>query len=94
MLGILTESTKSALERLAGVTEIKEEIWDREVLSFNFKNSLKADSVKVVEYKTHPNHYIIEFRKDKKLIHESIIKSPQEFIDRFENVTGIYISYI
>ncbi len=95
---ILNEKTKNALELLAGVTEITETQGSRKGIEFNFKNSLKANFVKIVEYQ---DKYIIQFRKidtdpftgksRDKLVFESIVKE-QEIQDVFEKQTGIYIS--
>ena len=98
---MLTENTSSALKTLAFVNEVdliptKKE--GREVISFDFSNSLKADHCDIVEYniqgyKGLKERYIVQFKKNDKLINESIIK-PQEFNNVFQKVTGIYLNYL
>ena len=67
--------------------------------NFTFERSLKCNYVRLVEKN---NHIIVEFRNKKDdpingkkdyLVYENVIK-PQQFKDVFENVSGIYLSYI
>ena len=67
--------------------------------NFTFERSLKCNYVRLVEKN---NNVIVEFRnkqddpingKKDYLVYEKIIK-PQEFKDVFENVSGIYLSYV
>ena len=97
---ILEESTKQALKALGGVTEFREiGIFEaREGIEFDFKNSLKANYAKIVEYNLPSGEikYIIQLRKrangDDKLVFEDIVK-PSEIDEVFEKRTGISINY-
>ena len=95
---MLTESTKSALRTLAFVNDLDLNVYEnnhgKESLTFDFKNSLKANQCHIVEY-VHRGQdmFVVQFRKDDKLVYESVIK-PQEFDDVFEKVTGIYLTYL
>jgi len=102
-LEILSENTKHSLEVLAGVDEIHESLGSRKGIEFNFKNSLKCNYCKIVEYKiqsTNEMRYIIQLRKKgtdylnnefDKLVFEDIVKF-QDIEQVFENKTGIYLS--
>ncbi len=90
---ILNENQKKSLELLAGVQEIIETQGSRNGIEFNFKNSLKANFCKLVEYQ---DKYIIQLRKitenGDKLVFESVIKEG-EFSEVFQKQTGISIDY-
>ena len=95
---ILNAKLLQILETLAGVQEQDIKILDNG-FKFQFERSLKANFCRVVRY--HDN-VIVEFRKQTNnliegkqdiLVYEASIK-PQEFSNVFENVTGIYLSYI
>ncbi len=95
---IIPEKMKMALEALAGVKNEDIEYTSRG-LRFNFSNSLVANYCQIIEYH---DDYLVEFRKKSDniiegtsnlLVSEKIIK-PQELQDHFENLTGIYLSYI
>jgi len=95
---VLTSDLKKKLETLAGVNEEDITITERG-FKFNFKNSLKANYCRVVKYH---DGVIVEFRKQTdnllegkmdRLIFEQVI-NPQEISTVFEDVTGIYLSYI
>ena len=104
---ILTETTKNSLKILGAVQEsdIVETIGSRKGIEFNFKNSLRSNYCKMVEYRgsrVHGNDmYIIQLRKKSKdpftneekneLVYESVIKK-DEFPEVFERQTGIYLS--
>ncbi len=95
---VLTQELKNKLETLAGVTESDITITERG-FKFPFKNSLVANQCRVVKYH---NGIILEMRKESdnliegttnKLVFEDVIKN-NEFLEVFENVTSIYLSYV
>ena len=95
---MLNESTKSALKTLAFVNDLDLNIYEnnhgKKSLTFDFKNSLKANQCHIVEYVyRNKDMFVVQFKKDDKLVYESVIK-PQEFEKVFENITGIYLSYL
>ena len=94
----LNEKMKTNLETLAGVYEEDYTKTDRGI-KFSFKNSLQANFCHIVEYH---DKYIVEFRKIADnpiegsyniLVSEDIIE-PENLQEHFENVTGIYLSYL
>jgi len=94
MINELNENVINALEILGKAT-LNE---TRQGFEFQFENSNKCNYCKVVKYH---NSFIIQFRKRgndnftnesyDKLVYEKVIK-PQEFVNVFEKVTGIYLS--
>jgi len=87
---------KKSLMVLANVNEYNN---TERGVNFTFENSLKCNYCNIIEYH---DKYIIEFRKktddiiqgkQNKLVYEDII--PRENLqETFENITGIYISYL
>ena len=86
------------LETYANVTHDDITIGTNNV-KFAFEDSLKANKCQVVKYH---DKYIVEFRKVTdnllegkmdQLVFEDVI-SASEFMDVFEHVTGIYVSWV
>ncbi len=94
----ISEDVQSKLETMAGVHSDNYQMTDRGI-KFTFENSLQANQCQIIKYH---NNFIVEFRKKTdsllegkmdRLVFEDVIK-PQEFQTIFENVTGIYLSFM
>ena len=94
----ISEDVQSKLETMAGVKTSSYTMTDRGI-KFTFENSLQANQCQIIKYH---DRFIIEFRKKTdsimegkmdQLVFEDVIK-PAEFQQVFENVTGIYLSFL
>jgi hypoxanthine-guanine phosphoribosyltransferase len=94
----INEDVQSKLSLLAGVNEDSYEFSERGI-RFTFENSLQANQCQLIKYH---DKYIVEFRKKTDnllegkmdvLVFEDVI-DPRKFQEIFENVTGIYLSFM
>ncbi len=94
----ISEDVQGKLETMAGVKTNSYTMTDRGI-KFTFENSLQANQCQIIKYH---DRFIIEFRrktdsiiegKMDRLVFEDVIK-PDEFQQIFENVTGIYLSFL
>lgn len=98
IIAIMSEEMKNKLEVLAGVNE-EDYTYTERGIKFNFKNSLRANVCQIIEYH---DKIIVELRKEtdnilegtyNKLVSEKIIDK-SDLMEHFENMTGIYLSYV
>ncbi len=94
----ISADVQSKLALLAQVSEDSYEITERGI-RFTFENSLQTNQCQIIKYH---DKFIVEFRKKtdnmlegkmNQLVFEDVIQ-PLEFQAVFENVSGIYLSFM
>lgn len=95
---IIPELMKESLATLAGV-QPEDYTYTKRGVKFTFENSMQANYCQIIEYHDKflvevrkKTDNILEGRKDL-LVSEKIIERTS-LIEHFENVTGVYLSYL